>query len=72
MEQIVLVAGIILCLFGAYAWVGAIRAERRWARIRDEALKAIEESVAFTNEGLERWEAAEALARSLEIQDGQG
>ncbi|KKL93480.1 hypothetical protein LCGC14_1874210, partial [marine sediment metagenome] len=39
--------------------------------MRDKTLKALEETVAFHNEAMERWEAAESLTHSSEIEDGQ-
>ena len=66
MEQIVLIAGIILCLFGAYVWAGAIKAERRWQRTREKVLKELEDVVAFNDEAIKRFDAAVALAHSLE------
>ena len=70
MEQIVLMAGIILLAFSVFAWVSAMRAERRWTRMKDKALKALEEAVVFHSEAMERWKAAQALAHSLETEDG--
>ncbi len=71
MEQIVMAAGVMLCIVGAILCIIGARTEKRWLRLRDKVLKECEDVAAFNNEAIGRWEAAEALAHSLETEDGQ-